>query len=358
VLLPEPPLVIGYAETATALGHCVADAFAGARYLHSTRREVAGMAPVGTFDEAHSHATEHLLLPADPQWLDTGAPLVLVDDELSTGRTALATIRMLDARRPRHRYVVATLLDLRGDAERAAMARTATELGTAIDVVRLAAGHVELPADILERATSLLGGDESPSAGPSAPLAAVHRLVARWPRALPEGGRHGFGAPARTAFSAAVRRLAGEVARRLPAAGRVLVLGTEELMYAPLRLAAELADQRADPVLFSATTRSPVLALDEPGYAIRTRLVFPAHDGADPMPRFAYNVAPGNAGSRFNAVVLVVDQVADTPALWSDRGLVAQLRPTCDLVLVVVLPALYFPAIPAADLLAGRPALA
>ena len=29
---------------------------------------------------------------------------------------------------------------------------------------------------------------------------------------------------------------------------------------------------------FSTTTRSPVLAVDDPGYAIRTRLVFPAHD--------------------------------------------------------------------------------
>jgi hypothetical protein len=265
---------------------------------------------------------------------------------------------MLHARRPRPRYVVATLLDLRGDTERAAMARTAAELGAAIDVVQLAAGRVELPQDIFQRADRLLSYGDSASAGPPERLAAVHRLVARWPRALPEGGRHGFAPTARPAFSAAVRRLAGEVARRLPAVGRVLVLGSEELMYAPLRLAAELADQRVDPVLFSATTRSPVLALDEPGYPIRTRLVFPAHDGADPMPRFAYNVAPGKAESRFKAVVLVVDQVADTAALWSDRGLVAQLRSTCDLVLVVVLPTLSFPAIAAADLLAGRPALA
>ena len=35
----EPALVIGYAETATGLGHCVAEAL-GAHYLHSTRRVV------------------------------------------------------------------------------------------------------------------------------------------------------------------------------------------------------------------------------------------------------------------------------------------------------------------------------
>ncbi|WP_244203894.1 TRSP domain-containing protein, partial [Streptomyces tricolor] len=43
-------------------------------------------------------------------------------------------------------------------------------------------------------------------------------------------------------------------------------------------------------VRFSTTTRSPVLAVDDPGYAIRTRLVFPAHDDpADgPGERYAY----------------------------------------------------------------------
>ncbi len=34
-------LVLGFAETATGLGHCVAEAL-GADYLHSTRRTVAG----------------------------------------------------------------------------------------------------------------------------------------------------------------------------------------------------------------------------------------------------------------------------------------------------------------------------
>ncbi len=55
-------LVLGYAETATALGHCVAESL-DADYLHSTRRQVPGYRPVAGFDEEHSHATRHLLLP-------------------------------------------------------------------------------------------------------------------------------------------------------------------------------------------------------------------------------------------------------------------------------------------------------
>ncbi len=74
---------------------------------------------------------------------------------------------------------------------------------------------------------------------------------------------------------------------------------------------------------FSTTTRSPVLAVDDPGYAIRSRLVFPAHDDpADgPGERYAYNVA----GAGFDAVVAVVDSAADTPELHAPDGLLARL---------------------------------
>ena len=106
-------VVLGYAETATALGHCVADAL-GADYLQSTRRAVGGVQAVGGFEEEHSHATRHLLLPEDPGLLTRPGMLVLVDDELSTGRTALNTIAALHALAPRRRYLMAALVDLLG----------------------------------------------------------------------------------------------------------------------------------------------------------------------------------------------------------------------------------------------------
>src|SRR5690349_4312517 len=82
----EPALVLAYAETATALGHCVAETLR-ADYLHTTRRPVRTGSVVAGFDEEHSHATRHLLQPADPSWLARDGVVVLVDDELSTGRT-------------------------------------------------------------------------------------------------------------------------------------------------------------------------------------------------------------------------------------------------------------------------------
>ncbi|WP_169528904.1 phosphoribosyltransferase domain-containing protein [Actinomadura rifamycini] len=169
---PLDAIVLGYAETATALGHSVADALGGAYYLHSTRRPVPGFTAYGGFEEEHSHATSHLLLPADPADLDRDVPVVLVDDELSTGRTVLNTIEALHAVRPRRRYVVAALVDLRDDADRARTAALAARLGARIDAVALAGGRVELPDGILEAGQALAAGLAGPAAAPPAPAAA------------------------------------------------------------------------------------------------------------------------------------------------------------------------------------------
>ena len=41
--LPEETLFIGFAETATALGHSVFDLFNHAHYLHTTREQIIGL---------------------------------------------------------------------------------------------------------------------------------------------------------------------------------------------------------------------------------------------------------------------------------------------------------------------------
>ncbi|MFD5922834.1 phosphoribosyltransferase [Kitasatospora sp. NPDC058201] len=361
-------VVLGYAETATGLGHSVADGL-DAPYLHSTRRPVPGVDPVGGFEEEHSHATSHLLLPTDPRLLAGDGPLVLVDDEFSTGTTALNTIRALHAHHQRDHYVVVALVDLRGAADRQRLASVAAELDARLDLVALAGGGVELPEDILDRAERLIADAGPAPEPPPAPAAPLVRAELAWPAGLPEGGRHGFTREHRARFDAALpelgRQLAAVVAGDGGGAsdggasgdgdsagasgdggGRVLVLGFEELMYTPLRLAGALAERLpggAERVHFSTTTRSPVLAVDDPGYAIRTRLAFPAHD--DPADdasreRYAYNVAPGaDPARRFATVVLVVDDVADTPALHEgERALIGQLRRVTDRVVLAVLP--------------------
>ncbi|MDQ0748141.1 hypothetical protein QF034_002372 [Streptomyces africanus] len=358
-------VVLGYAETATGLGHSVADGLGLAPYLHSTRRPVAGLAPAGGFEESHSHATSHLLLPEDPALLSGDGPLVLVDDEFSTGNTVLNTVRDLHARYPRRRYVVVALVDMRSAADAGRLAEFAEEIGARVDLVAAASGTVRLPEGVLEKGQELVARFESESAatgGRSSAAASwpvargtartaptgpppddnrahphVTRIDLRWPAGLPDGGRHGFTPAHRARLEAALPGMAARLAEALPAdARRVLVLGFEELMYAPLQLARELEQSTDVEVRYSTTTRSPVLAVDDPGYAIRTRLVFPAHDDpADgPGERYAYNVA----GAGFDAVVAVVDSAADTPALHAPDGLLARLAAHTPQVLLAVVP--------------------
>ncbi|GAA2284916.1 phosphoribosyltransferase [Streptomyces hawaiiensis] len=381
-------VVLGYAETATGLGHCVADGLGLAPYLHSTRRPVAGLDPAGGFEESHSHATSHLLLPEDPALLAGEGPLVLVDDEFSTGNTVLNTVRDLHARYPRRRYVVVALVDMRSAADAGRLAEFAEEIGARVDLVTAASGTVRLPEGVLEKGQELVAryasesAAEGSSAGaaPSGPFARfpappddgvaveadqevnssgargtarpaptgphpdadrtgphVTRVDLRWPANLPDGGRHGFTPTQRARLETALPGMAARLAEALPRkARRVHILGFEELMYAPLRLARELERDTGLEVRYSTTTRSPVLAVDDPGYAIRTRLAFPAHDDpADgPGERYAYNVA----GAGFDAVVAVVDSAADTPALHAPDGLLARLAAHTPEVLLAVVP--------------------
>ncbi|MEU5592497.1 phosphoribosyltransferase [Streptomyces sp. NPDC020298] len=495
-------VVLGYAETATGLGHSVADGLGLAPYLHSTRRPVPGVAPAGGFEESHSHATSHLLLPADPALLAGDGPLVLVDDEFSTGNTVLNTIRDLHERHPRRRYVVVALVDMRSPQDMDRLADFARQIDARVDLVAAASGTVLLPEGVLAKGQELVAryetsaggataeagaagpgeqvtgaaaadgraateGVESEAAGRAADAAVagaggqvagaaavggraaegaaaawaraagtasreaaagpaeatgpgpgagaaegraagtarpgavtgtaepvglvadagaaeaggagavggraaggvtpeavvggaaagrdgdarasergrIVRVPLRWPGGVPDGGRHGFTPADRARLEQALPGMAARVAEALPeGAHRVLVLGFEELMYAPLRLAEALERVVDGEVRYSTTTRSPVLAVDDPGYAIRSRIVFPAHDDpADgPGERYAYNVA----GAGFDAVVAVVDSVADTPALHAPHGLLARLAEHVPYVLLGVIPS-YVPERPA-----------
>ncbi|MEU8955476.1 phosphoribosyltransferase [Streptomyces sp. NPDC048518] len=339
-------VVLGYAETATGLGHAVADGLVLAPYLHSTRRPVAGVERAGGFEESHSHATSHLLLPEDPRLLAGDGPLVLVDDEFSTGNTVLNTVRALHARFPRERYVIVALVDMRSPEDRGRLDAFAREIGARVDLVATASGTVRLPDGVLAKGQALVAEHEGATVPrPRAEPGTVGRVDLGWPAGVPDGGRHGFTPAHRRALDAALPGMAAKVAAALPrGARRVLVLGFEELMYAPLALGVELERRTDAEVRFSTTTRSPVLAVDDPGYAIRTRLTFPAHDEpADgPGTRYAYNVAGGD----FDAVVAVVDSVADTPELHASDGLLARLAAHTGHVLLAVVPS-YVPERPA-----------
>lgn len=326
-------LVIGYAETAVGLGHAVASTLQ-APYLHSTRRPAPSGRHVIGFEEEHSHASEHRLIPTDPKILNGPGPVVLVDDELSTGRTALNTIRALHraSGAARERYLVAALLDVRSSENVAVMNACAEELGVHIDVVALGRGTIRLPADVLDRGRAL-SPDAPVDRPPEVTQEPPFRLRARWPIGVPHHGREGFAASDHERFDAALEAFAAEVCEEVEG-GPLHVLGTEELMYLPVRLAAALAAARpSGDVTCSSTTRSPIAVIDETGYAVRSVLSFAAHDIAGQARRYVYNLAG------IERVLVVVDDASDWDELTGPDGLLTRLEAAGSAVLVCTVPA-------------------
>ncbi|MGW0183438.1 phosphoribosyltransferase domain-containing protein, partial [Nocardia sp. NPDC003345] len=351
VLGERDAVVLGFAETATGLGHCVAARIEAACYLHSTRRVVDGADTLTGFEEGHSHATSHLLQPVPPGVFTPGLPLVLVDDEISTGNTALDAITALHEFAPRTHYVLATLVDMRTDADRDRFAAVAAGLGARIDTVCLAAGSTVLPEGLAATVAALPECELNPV---GRARGTVTRLELPWPREVPDGGRHGFLRTDIAAFEQAATA-AGKLLRDQLAteyAGRpVIVLGHEELMYLPLRLAVGLAEAGL-PVRYQTTTRSPAYVLDEPGYPLRRGFRFRAPEAGQDQPRYLYNArwprqydAPGAAGpgpggdaAADPVLVFVVDEPGDSAELGAPGGLLDVLTTAGSDVLVAVLP--------------------
>ena len=341
-----PCVVFGFAETATGLGHCLAARLGAAVYLQSTRRP--GATTHGEFTEGHSHATSHLLQPTSPDLLSAADTLVLVDDEISTGATALDSIRALHGLAPHRRYVVASLVDLRSPAHVAENDRVASAAGLDVAFVALAHGTVELPDGLPARVADLPATPSNPRAGRAGAVRTVH---AAWPQDVPDGGRHGVLAADQPRLEEAAATVAATIAAELDDRP-VIVVGHEELMYLPLCVAESLA-RSGFRVRFQTTTRSPALVRDEAGYPLRRGFEFlsPEPDAEAPR-RHLYNAAWPGADAR---IVLVADSPADTERLRAAGGLLDVLTAAGHDVLALIVPASDQAALAAARADRGAP---
>jgi len=203
-------------------------------------------------------------------------------------------------------------------------------------VVSLVRGRVLVPDGTVERVAAALPESAAPTSAAANPAAThpaptnadgtdpdassnagrVSRIELPWPGDVPHGGRHGYLHCDREGFNAAATRAAARLESVIGAATRVLVLGTEELMYLPLRLALELARDPRRQVAYQSTTRSPVHAIDQPGYPIRRRIDFLSRMLGEldkpPVGRFVYNAYWPDGGteicwSEADLVVIVDD---------------------------------------------------
>jgi len=330
---------IGYAETATGLGQLVADSL-GSYYIHSTRHAVTGkdsVRPYAAFEESHSHATSHQLLPTRHAALSGSGTIVLVEDELSTGATIVNTITALHAAAPHGQYVVASLVDLRSAEDRGHLDGLAAKLGGRITVVSLASGEIALPADLPAKAASFVSRFTSETV--STRIRGGHVSVLDLTQSVEPIRSARFGNNAGAEVSAASSRIAKEVAAVAPAAGTLLVLATEEFMALPLNMAAALQERLpGTAVRYSTSTRSPIAVVDRPGYPVRSMVTFNSHDTTTDGPgiRFAYNFNHG--GQHYDQVVVMAEPGTPVDALTGPGSIADAVSTTGAAVLVVLLP--------------------
>jgi hypothetical protein len=299
LILPKPAVFIGFAETATALGHSMYNIFAGnASYIHTTREDIPDLTSVINFEEEHSHAVDHLCYALDASLLSGEEPVILVDDEITTGNTAVNTIRDIQSKFPRQEYVIASLLDWRTGKNLQVYKDLEQELGITIKSLCLLQGSIEVKGIPLLHA----GEEKDKPAAAKVPIitSCVYDGMERLPVTstdsmqelnkspyLRHSGRFGLVSEENAEVDAGVHVIADQL-RKLRTGERVLVMGVGEFMYLPMRVAAEMGEG----VSYQSTTRSPIHPNRRPDYGVHSAAAYPS--AGDPaITNFIYNVEPG-----------------------------------------------------------------
>lgn len=263
---PGARLVLGFAETATALGAAVASRLGPDCAFLTTTRE-AGEGPGWVhFLEEHSHAAEQKLWGGDLDALLQETDTVLfVDDEISTGKTLRNMVAQLTRRWPalgEKTLVAASLLNRVTPEQEEALADAGI---TCRCLVRLP--QEDHTAQVADWTVT-----EAPPAVPQNLSFRQETLPGEGlldPRKTLRIGAYD------SSCQAVAEAMLSHTLGPVETLGKTLVLGTEECMYPALILGEKLERLGAE-VCCHATTRSPIGLCDAPGYPIRSGWKLPS----------------------------------------------------------------------------------
>jgi hypothetical protein len=299
LVLPDRVKFIGFAETATALGHSMYNVFnGGCTYIHTSRELIPSMTSLINFDEEHSHAVSHRCYASDQDVIDGEETIVLVDDEITTGNTALNIIKDIQAKYPRKEYIIASLLDWRTEEDEQRYAELEKKLGIRIRSLSLVRGTIEvegepilsIPQEVMTSVTEVpriefiylndlfeMKGKESQNSDGSVNRAPFVQGTGRF------GIHESDNQKTDSGVSAAAKKLLG-----FRDGGNTLCLGTGEFMYLPMRIASEMGER----VAYHSTTRSPIHSVNDDDYAISHGMSFSSPEDKE-LKNFIYNIIPG-----------------------------------------------------------------
>lgn len=298
-VLPKETLFIGFAETATGLGHSVFNLFENALYMHTTREQIADKDPELYFSEDHSHAVNHRCYPLNTEPLLTAQMIVLVDDEITTGNTALNIIRELHGKFPKKEYVVLSLLDWRTREERASYAQLERQLDIKIHTMSLLEGELTISGNPID--PEVLQINPANRSDDLKGIVVPEYIRLKGFEVVPISSQDSFGNINLLPYLLLTGRfgisshenlktlpLAKKIAQKLQdsrSGKKTLCLGTGEFMYLPMLISTFMGQG----IRYHSTTRSPIYPFEKPEYGIKNAFTFDNPD--DPsIKNYVYNV--------------------------------------------------------------------
>jgi len=289
---PGKALFIGFAETATALGHSVFTSITGnIHYLHTTRETLEGLSETVYFTEDHCHAPDQRCLISDNGLVKGNDLLVLIDDEITTGNTCLNIIKTLQKKFPQKKYAILTILDWRSKAAIEKYGQMERELGVPIEVISLIKGNFYAQGDspVIDSLPTAPDGSIPNVNVVHQPMNFIYHPTnssGSKDAYLGFTGRFGINVNNNNDLYLEAKRIGRKLARTRSGA-RTLCLGTGEFMYIPFLIARFMGDG----VWVQSTTRSPVHPCLKDDYAVKYAIPF-----ADPfrpdIKNFVYNIPP------------------------------------------------------------------
>lgn len=248
----EARLVIGFAETATAIGAVVAKNLSDeCFYLQTTRENFSGK--FIEFLEEHSHAPEQKIFAENlSELINRTHEIVFVDDELSTGKTLLNIVRQLKNKFPAlndKKICAASIINRLSEENLAALA---TENISCVWLVKL---NQNFDA-------------ENFSVEAASKVNRVEKNFTSHEKFFTVDARRGVKIGEYFAQCAELGNFIVELLKRENISGEILIIGTEEFMLPAIVAGRRLESENFSCVTHS-TTRSPIGICKEKNYPIR-----------------------------------------------------------------------------------------
>lgn len=286
--IEENTIVIGFAETATGLAHGVFDALKNAKgFYHTTRENLKFDGKTLRFEEEHSHATSHIIYEKENLQLKNAKKIILVDDEISTGNTLLNIMISIKEQFNIKSFDVLTLLDWRNEDSCNKFDLFAKENDLNLEVFSLVKGEFKNvengELELSKIKENCLFKDDIMDTKLDANLEKkvvidelsdidleMKKTINNEEIYSYNGytGRFGLNKESHEILIDKLEKISNKVQEYV--SGKTLILGTEEFMYIPMKIAANLTGD----IYYKSTTRSPIFPLNEKNYPINSGIKF------------------------------------------------------------------------------------